>query len=290
MAKTAFDIHQHITDRIVTAIEAGAGKWQMPWHRGSGGRHPVNVASGNTYRGVNILALWVEAQANGYTSHLWGTYRQWAEKGATVRKGQKASYVVFYRELDIDDDQADENNPRRVLFARATPVFNADQVDGWEDPLPASPVPLLENPEAFIAATGAEIVHGGGQACYDVRADHIRMPERGRFTGSATSSPAEAYYSTLLHELTHWTAAKDRCNRDLSGRFGSDAYAMEELVAELGAAFLCADLNIAVEPRPDHAQYLAHWLSVMKADKRAVFTAASKASEAVRYLHGIQPS
>ncbi|WP_342760629.1 ArdC family protein [Bradyrhizobium sp. CSA207] len=102
MSKERFDIHQHLTDRIVAAIEAGTGQWQMPWHRGSGGRHPVNIASGNKYRGVNVLGLWVEAQVNGYGSHLWGTYRQWTEKGASVRKGQKASYVVFYKEIEVD--------------------------------------------------------------------------------------------------------------------------------------------------------------------------------------------
>lgn len=110
------------------------------------------------------------------------------------------------------------------------------------------------------------------------------MPTREAFTGSATSSPNEAYYSTLLHELTHWTGPAHRCDRDLSGRFGTEAYAVEELVAELGAAFLCAELGIAVEPRADHAQYLVHWLKVLKTDKRAIFTAASKAGEAVAFL------
>jgi antirestriction protein ArdC len=131
MGKTTFDIHQHITVRIIAAIEAGAGQWQMPWHRGTGGRPPVNVASGSNYRGVNVLALWVDAQANGYSSHLWRTFRQWADKGASVRKGQKASYVVFYKEFDIADAEDDENKSTHRSFARATPVFNADQVDGF---------------------------------------------------------------------------------------------------------------------------------------------------------------
>lgn len=125
MSKERFDIHQHLTDRIVAEIEAGAGQWQMPWHRGSGGRHPVNIASGNKYRGVNVLGLWVEAQVNGYGSHLWGTYRQWAEKGISVRKGQKASYVVFYKEIEVESDEGSEDERKSRLFARATPVFNA---------------------------------------------------------------------------------------------------------------------------------------------------------------------
>lgn len=284
MSKERLDIHQHLTDCIVAAIEAGAGQWQMPWHRGSGGRAPVNIASGNAYRGVNILALWVEAQVNGYGSHLWGTYRQWAEKGATVRKGQKASYVVFYKQVEVASDDEAETDSRTRAYARATPVFNADQVDGLPQDLPSAPVDQLDDVEGFITRTGAMIVHGGNRACFIPRLDEIHMPPRELFTGSVTSTATAAYYSTLLHELTHWTGPAHRCDRDLSGRFGTEAYAMEELVAELGAAFLCAELGIAVEPRADHAQYLAHWLKVLKADKRAIFTAASRAGEAVSFL------
>ena len=284
MSKERFDIHQHLTDRIIAAIEAGAGQWQMPWHRGSGGRAPVNITSGNKYRGVNVLGLWVEAQVNGYGSHLWGTYRQWAEKGAVVRKGQKASYVVFYKEIEVDSAEGGEDERKSRLFARATPVFNADQVDGLNEAPVAAPVTELQDVDGIIARTGANIVHGGSRACFIPKADEIHMPPRELFTGSATSTATEAYYSTLLHELTHWTGLAHRCDRDLSGRFGTEAYAMEELVAELGAAFLCAELGIAVEPRADHAQYLAHWLKVLKADKRAIFTAASKAGEATAFV------
>nr|WP_245315749.1 zincin-like metallopeptidase domain-containing protein [Bradyrhizobium yuanmingense] len=279
-------MHQHLTDHIVAAIEASAGQWQMPWHRGSGSRHPVNIASGNKYRGVNVLGLWVEAQVNGYSSHLWGTFRQWADKGASVRKGQKASYVVFYKEIEIAADEGAEDERKSRLFARATPVFNADQVDGLEQALVAAPVEDLPDVDGFIARTKAKIIDGGNRACFIPKLDEIHMPMRERFIGSPTSTATEAYYSTLLHELTHWTGPAHRCDRDLSGRFGTKAYAMEELVAELGAAFLCAELGIAAEPRADHAQYLAHWLNVVKADKRAIFTAASKAGEAASFLQG----
>lgn len=231
MSKERFDIHQHLTDRIVAAIEAGAGQWQMPWHRGSGGRTPVNIASGNTYRGVNVLGLWVEAQVNLYASHLWGTYRQWALKGATVRKGQKASYVVFYKEIEVASDGDAEDDRKSRLFARATPVFNADQVDGLDNVAPAAPVQDLQDVDGFVARTAAVIVHGGNRACYVPKLDEIHMPPRELFTGSVTSTSTEAYYSTLLHELTHWTGPAHRCDRDLSGRFGTEAYAMEELVA-----------------------------------------------------------
>jgi antirestriction protein ArdC len=229
----------------------------MPWHRGSGGRHPVNIASGNKYRGVNILGLWVDAQVNGYGSNLWGTYRQWAKKGATVCKGQKASYVVFYKQIEVQAEEGAQDDSKRRLFARATPVFNADQVEGFGGTTTEVAVEGLGDVDVFIAGTGAQIVHGGSRACFILKLDEIHMLERSSFTGSATSTATEAYYSTLLHELTHWTAPAQRCDRDLSGRFGSAAYAMEELVAELGAAFLCAELGITAEPRADHAQYLA---------------------------------
>lgn len=287
MTNQRFDIHQHITDRIIAAIEQGAGRWQMPWHRGTGAHHPVNIESGRRYRGINIVALWIEAQALGYASHVWGTYRQWSAKGASVRKGQKASYVVFYREIEVDGDDQDENGVKRRLFARATPVFNADQVDSLPATEPTAAVADLSTIDTFIAATKASVHHGGSKACFIPSRDEIHMPERSAFVGSATSTPTETYYSTLLHELTHWTAPAHRCDRDLSGRFGSEAYAMEELVAELGAAFLCGDFGLSVEPRPDHAQYLAHWLKVLANDKRAIFTAASKAEQATRFLRDL---
>jgi antirestriction protein ArdC len=282
MGKQRIDIHQHITDSIIAAIEAGAGEWRMPWMRKSSGL-PANVATGRKYRGVNVLALWVEAQLNGFSSNVWGTYRQWAEQGAQVRRGAKSSFIVFYREYDVKSDDAGAEAETR-LVARATPVFNADQIDGYGPAVDAAAIEPNAAVHAIVVATGAVIRHGGDRACYVPATDEIKMPSRASFTGSATSGSEQAYHATLLHELTHWTAPAHRCGRDLTGRFGSDAYAMEELVAELGSAFLCAELGISPEPRQDHAQYLAHWLAVLKADKRAIFTAASKASEAVTFL------
>ena len=288
-----FDVHRHITDQIIAALEQGAGDWCMPWHRsGHAITRPRNVASGKHYRGVNVLSLWVAAEAKAYPHGLWGTYRQWQEKGAQVRKGEKATAIVFYKELEAakQDDPA-ETETR--LFARASWVFNVAQVDGYTMPegeqAPAEDrVTPIEAAEAFAGNTGASIVIGGDQAFYRPVDDQIVMPDRIRFTGSATSSPTEAWYGTLMHELTHWSGAKHRLARDLSGRFGTDAYAMEELIAELGAAFLCADLGLAPTPRPDHAAYIACWLKVLRADKKAVFTAASQASRAADYLAGCQ--
>jgi antirestriction protein ArdC len=166
-------------------------------------------------------------------------------------------------------------------------------VNGYQAPVsdaaPMTVITPIEQAEAFVAATGAAIHHGGDRAYYRPSTDSIHLPPRDAFIDTPTSTPAESYYSTLCHELTHWTSAEPRCNRQLGKRFGDQAYAMEELVAELGAAFLCADLRITAEPRVDHAQYLASWLAVLKADKKAIFTAASKASEAAAFLAALQP-
>jgi antirestriction protein ArdC len=293
MKSDRFDIHQHITEKLVGAIEEGAGDFRLPWHRAAGNTmRSINVATKKPYRGVNILSLWATADDKGYVSGIWGTYRQWAEIGALVRKGEKATFVVIYKELRYASD-ADGNagNVETRLLARATPVFAAEQVDGYVSSKQETPPTTLQpsdRAEAFALATGAAIIHGGNRAYYRPSTDSIHLPESARFIGSPTSTPEESYYATLLHELTHWTSHAKRCNRQLGARFGDHAYAMEELVAELGAAFLCADLGISDAPRADHAQYLSQWLTVLKADKRAIFTAASKASEAVAFLEAIQ--
>lgn len=292
MSKERFDIHQHITDQIVAAIERGAGEFRLPWHRSAGSiMRPVNIASKKAYRGVNIVALWAYAEASGYSSGVWGTYRQWSEAGAQVRKGEKAAFVVFYKELEFaaEAESGDDETVTR-LMARATPVFAAEQVDGYQPPvvdIPATIITPIAQAEAVVAASRAVIQYGGSRAFYRPSTDSIQLPPREAFIGSPTSSPAESFYSTLLHELTHWTALAHRCDRQFGKRFGDQAYAVEELVAELGAAFLCAELGIADEPRPDHAQYLTSWLTVLKADKKAIFTAASKASQAASFLTGL---
>lgn len=290
-SNSKFDVHQEITNRIVSALET-AGEFQLPWIKNQGGSfaRPVNVASKNPYNGVNIVSLWVSAQANEFPSNVWGTYRQWQQSGAQVRKGEKSSLVVFYKTIEIESDGActNETEAAERMFARASWVFNAAQVEGFE----ASEKGIPEEPafdpiaraEAFTASTKAAIREAGDQAYFIPSDDIIQMPERRRFTGTATTTPAEAFYSTLCHELVHWSGVKSRLDRDMSGRFGSEAYAVEELVAELGAAFLCGDLGITPEPRTDHACYIKNWLSVLKSDKKAIFTAASKASQAANWL------
>ena len=237
MTKERFDIHQHITDKIVSAIEQGAGDFRLPWHRSAGNiMRPVNIASKKAYRGVNVVALWAYAEEFGYSSGIWGTYKQWSEGGAQVRKGEKAAYAVFYKELEFAaESETGDAETATHLFARATPVFAAEQVDGYQvpvlDPLPATVITPIKQAEAFVAGTGASITHGGSRAFYRPSTDSIQLPPREAFIGSPTSPPAESYYSALLHELVHFTSHESRCNRQLGKRFGDDAHAIEELIA-----------------------------------------------------------
>ena len=285
--KPRIDVHQHITDQIIAAIEAGVDEFKLPWNRPAGSiTRPKNIASGQLYRGINVVTLWVEAQIRGYSLPVFGTYKQWQEAGCQVRRGEKASLVVFYKEYVVDAEPEKEGEDGKRWVAKGYWVFNAEQVDGYEMPdVPAvSPIERNAKVDAFMAATGADIRHGGQSAHYDVTADHIQMPDEGLFTGTDTSNATEAYYSTLLHESCHWTGHKSRLNRDLGMRFGKDAYAAEELIAELGAAFLCADLQVTPSLREDHAAYIDHWLKIMKGDKKAILSAAAKANQALEYL------
>lgn len=287
-----FDVHRAVTDRIVAAIEAGAARFQMPWHRvGPGIGRPVNALTGVSYRGVNVVALWAEAVISGYGCGVWASYRQWCKLGAQVRRGEQGAIIVFYKSLAGREDDADDEQPSGpLLLARATRVFNADQVIGWKEserPSGAGADPLVPV-ERFIAATEAQIRHGGRTACYRPREDVIEIPPREQFLPTAGRSASEGYYGVLLHELTHWSGASHRLARTFGDRFGDAAYAVEELVAELGAAFLCADLGVSNALRPDHAAYVADWLAVLKHDRKAVFLAARLANQAVEYLHQLQ--
>lgn len=285
------DFYRSITDDIVKAIEAGAPAFEMPWHQGGG--RPINAYTDTAYRGVNVVGLWARAGAAGYESRYWATYKQWRMLDAQVRAGAHGSPIVFYKEVERALDEAEEEEgtaPAPQLVARFSFVFNVEQVDGWQPSNPARDCKVMElaEAEAFVANTRADIRHGGDTACYYPTDDYIRMPNREHFVGTLTASATECYYSTLLHELTHWTGHRSRIDRNLVGRFGDQAYAMEELIAELGAAFLCADLRISPSPRLDHAAYIAHWLEVLKRDKKAVFSASSKAANAADFLDRLQ--
>ena len=295
MKETITAAHTRITDSIIAAIEAGAGIWEMPWHRGGEGlNRPVNVATGvyNSYE--NRILLWLEALNRGYSTGVWGTCRQWKRKGCQVREGEPPCLVIHRwgkeeragRRIGEHETGETENDWGRCT----SEVFNADQVDGYRRPCSGAPKAPEQvdrnhmNAERFIADTGAVIRHGGIVAEYDIGDDIIRMPKCERFKGSKTSTAIEAYLSTKFHELIHWTGAESRCNRRFGRRFGDDDYAREELVAELGAAFLCADHGVTPEPRDDHARYIDDWLRVLRSDSKAIFTAARRAEKAIRTL------
>jgi antirestriction protein ArdC len=285
MSEPKLDLHQTITDQIVAALEAGTDKASLPWHRtGAYSIMPKNAATKEPYNGINVLSLWATAEARQYPTSLWATYRQWQSLDAQVRKGEKAALVVFYKQYEATPTDEHDDGQRRV--AKASWVFNVAQVDGFTvgEPLPPlPPVERMERAERFLMATGAEIRIGGEMAYYRPSTDHIQMPDEHLFRADGFQRTSD-WYSVLAHELGHWSGAETRLNRDLKSRFGDEAYAMEELIAELTSAFLCAELGISVAPRPDHASYIANWLKVLKEDKRAVFTAAAKASEAAKYL------
>jgi antirestriction protein ArdC len=286
LSESKFDVYQTVTDQIVAAIEAGAGTCKMPWHAGIVSMTmPINAATKAPYRGVNIVSLWASAAVKRYLTGYWASYKQWQTLGAQVRKGELGSTIVFYKEYERSDSEG-EGAERPRFVARATRVFNAEQVDGWELPVPkrASEVEINEQIEAFVRATKAEIRQGIYTACYRRLGDWIELPNSEQFTGTPTSSPTEAYYAVLLHELTHWTGAPHRLNRTFGARFGDRAYAFEELVAELGAAFLCSGFHIVNEPRADHAAYISSWLDILDRDHKAIFTAANQAQKAVEYL------
>lgn len=290
MTTQRFDVYEAVTNQIISAIDNGAGRVVMPW-QSSGGRitRPINIGSGNAYRGVNTVALWAAASNAGFSEGIWGTYRQWQAKGAQVRKGEKSSVIVFYKQFDRDDaDQDDQDDLKnRRFMVKASRVFNVAQTEGYERPdldLTTDPVDPIAEADAFVQATGAEIREGGDSAFYHRTHDRVHMPDRARFRDTPTSTATEGFYSVLLHELTHWSGAQKRLDRQFGERFGDDAYAFEELVAELGAAFLCADLKITLEPREDSAAYINNWMKILKGDKKAIFAAASAASKASEYL------
>lgn len=290
---TRTDVYTRVTNRIVEELEAGHRPWLKPWNaEHAAGRitRPLRH-EGTPYKGINILMLWASAELQGFVSPFWLSYRQAQELGGHVKKGEHGSAVVYANTFKKTEQAEDgSETEQEIAYLKEYTVFCADQCEG----LPAQFYQMAEQPietlerieraEAFFANTKADIRYGGNRAYYAIEADYVRMPP------FETFRDAESHAATLAHELTHWTRHASRLARDLGRkRWGDEGYAMEELVAELGSAFLCADLQITPEVRDDHAAYIASWLKVLKDDKRAIFSAASLASHAADYLHGLQP-
>lgn len=266
------DLYRSVTDRIVRDLEAGVASWTRPWRMGNaGGVMPVNGASGRPYSGINVVILFFEREEKGYAEPRWMTFRQALAQGAHVRKGEKATTVVFTKKLTVGE----QDEARQISMLRQFSVFNVAQIDG----LPAPPVAPPREPghvDRFVDATKASIRYGGDRAFYSPHHDFVQLPPRAAFRDGANHD------ATLLHELCHWSGHTSRLDRQLRNRFGTQSYAAEELIAEFGAAFLCAHLGIKGELR--HAEYIADWLRLLKDDDRAVFTAASRASQAADFL------
>jgi len=289
------DIYTRITNSIVAQLEQGVRPWSKPWNaEHAAGRitRPLR-ANGIPYRGINVLSLWMEAEAKGYAAPIWITYKQAFELGAHVRKGEKGSLVVFASKASRTETDAatGAEAEREIAFLKGYTVFNVEQVEGLPAHFyqsaqqPLEPIQRIAHAEEFFAAIGADIRHGGNRAYYNVSEDFVQMPPFESFRDP------ESYYETLAHECTHWTRHEKRLDRDLGRkRWGDEGYAMEELVAELGAAFLSSDLGLSQEVRADHAGYIASWIKVLKDDKRAIFTAASHAQRAADFLNALQPS
>lgn len=284
-----------VTNQVIAAMEQHGTDWVKPWAatgNGIASGLPRNVSTGKAYRGINVWLL----SGAGFGSNLWGTFKQWQDKGATVTKGSKASRVYLWKPLEVKDDAASEATgdlvKKTIWMVKEYCVFNAEQVDGFEAPQ----APIIEEPqdvdaidhpafEAYIAATGAKRIEGDS-AYYHPTRDLVCMPPKATFKGSDTSGAFETYYSTLAHEFIHWTGGSKRLDRIEPAAFGSEKYAFEELVAELGAVFLTIQFGINTAPRPDHAKYLNSWIKALKNDKRMIFSAASKAQAAVDHLDG----
>jgi antirestriction protein ArdC len=284
------DIYTRITNQIVIHLERGVKPWIKPWNaEHATGRitRPLRH-NGKPYGGINVLSLWGSAMEHNFAAPIWMTFKQAAELDGHIRKGEKGSLVVYADSITCaeTDEKTGDEVEREIPFLKGYTVFNVEQIDG----LPAvyyakaapqlDPVARIERAERFFAALGAVIGHGGNRAFYSVINDTIQMPPFVSFRD------ADSYYATLAYECAHWTGSPSRLNRDFGGhRFGSKRYAVEELVAELGAAYLCADLELSLEPREDHASYIATWLEVLAQDNRAIFTAATHAQRAAEYIN-----
>lgn len=285
---TKIDAYQTVTDAIVSAIEAGRGALRNRW-LGTATGNALRV-TGDEYRGINAFTLGLIGWAQGYQSAHWMTFKQALDLGGAVRKGEKSSPVVFYKQLEVERDGDDGADGERetIRMARLYRVFNVDQIDGLPDRFrlapPTEALPAKERnaaAEAVLRATGASIAEdGGNRAFYNIGADSIHLPAFDRFLST------DDYLATMAHELCHWTGAKHRLDRPQLNRFGSPAYAEEELVAEIGAAFVCNALGIAGEHVESHAGYVENWLQALKNDKRHIFKAAAAAQAAADMVLG----
>jgi len=287
MSHALKDVYASVTNTIIAALEAGTPPWVHPWQSSSGSMLPLNLSSGRHYRGINVLLLSMRAVQCGYELNRWMTFSQAQALGAQVRKGEQGTEVVFFKMHEfgvgaVDGIQAVRDAERKVIpLIRSFTVFNAGQIDGLPPALIPAPAAVhewqpCEAAEAILASSGADIDYGGSRAFYSPSEDRIQLPLRGAFANSADFS------RVALHELTHWSGHPSRCDRVLSSRVHIEAYAFEELVAEMGSAFLTD--HCGLPGALQHASYIESWLHALRNDKRLIFTAASQAQKAADFL------
>ena len=283
------NVYSRITSQIIACLEQGVRPWVKPWNAEHAAGRITQPLRFNLqpYSGINILSLWMSAAAQGFAAPIWMTFRQAIELNAHVRKGEKGSLVVYANAITRSerDEETGEDIEREIPYLKGYTVFNVEQIEGLPDHYYAKAVPRLDpvaridRAENFFASSKATIRHGGSRAYYAQEVDYIQMPPFECFRD------AESYYCTLAHELMHWTKHPSRLARDFGRKqWGDEGYAQEELVAELGTAFLCADLELASEPREENASYIANWLEVLKNDTHFIFKAAAHAQRAADYL------
>ena len=282
------DHYADVTSKAIAALEAGTPPWRQPWTaRKAGLPMPRNAATGARYRGINLIVLGMSAVALGDGDPRWATYRQAAERGWQVRKGERGTTAFFFKRLEVPDaDAAEEDATRRIPMLRAFSLFHVSQIDSVPDYQPPS---LAQGPwqapdavETIIANSGADIRVGGDRAFYSPSTDHIQMPPRDAFASAA------GWSSTIVHEAGHWSGAESRLNRKLKSPFGSDDYAREELRAEIAQAMVCSELNVACE-FDNTASYLGHWLEALRSDRKEIFRAAADAQRIADYLLAFHP-
>jgi antirestriction protein ArdC len=281
MSTQITDLYATVTNQIIAALEAGTPPWTCPWARGQGSALPVNIFTRKPYRGINVLLLNMQALSNGYPTNRWMTLKQCNEMDARIRKGERATPIVFFKMLEREDAGTEDRGRKVIPLIRSYNVFNVAQMDDLPQVMTGHPAPPagwtpIAAAEDVLTRSGATIRHGGNRAYYRPADDVIQLPPKEAFPD------ASHYYGTALHELTHWTGAESRCNRVLSSRAHIEAYAFEELVAEMGAAFLSSHCGLPGELH--HASYIGSWLTALKNDKRLIFTAASMAQKAADFL------
>jgi antirestriction protein ArdC len=275
------DIHQTVTAKIIAMLEKNRLSSSPRWSANSGNGMPINAKTGEAYRGINVLILWSEMAEKGYANSQWLTYNHAASLGGQVRKGEKSVACVYYKTV-AKECREDPEDAETYFLAKPFWLFNVAQIDHLPEGLFVASAErefnAIASAEGIIARTNAQICYGFDSAFYSPLKDQICLPQRERFASE------EIFYATALHELTHWTGHESRLNRQFGKRFGDDAYAVEELVAELGAAFTTNSLGLLSATIDSHASYVASWVKVLKSDKTAIFKAASLASKAADFL------